>query len=111
MTLENVTRDYIQLLNDAPVDFTFEGVEYTGTRGALTKANNMNEGGFVNDFDLQVATSIKKVDQNDNLVNRFSNGVTPDTGDKITVGGTNYRVERVIYDNLTSIIQFDCMEV
>lgn len=111
MTAEEVTFDCLALIDEAPLDFIWEGATYQGVSGAFIFTNTLDEGGFITDFDLIVSTTIMIADYTSTLSNRFPGGIQPGVGDKLSVSGIEYRIERRTYDPLNAVVSFDCMAV
>lgn len=112
MTMEDLTRDLIEVMADGnTVEFTWSGTDYDGVRGALGVGNTLVDGGFENDYEIQLSTTLKKLNQNDDLVDRFSPAAGPQLGDQLTHGGTNYRVKRITTGPLGAVRTYQCEEV
>lgn len=115
MTADDVARDLCGIIDDVPVVFTFDGVEYRGTRGALVKAKRNMEGGMFEEPALTITTCLKKVNSSGSLVNRFPTDGEPDVTDAITsvggVSGQNYRIVRTHKDEWGMGLQMDLESV
>lgn len=109
MTSEQATRDLLNVISDVPVTFTWNSNDYTGTRGALVQRQSFDSGGFLPEPDLTISTTLKKLSSANKLIDRFPSGTPPALGEKVTIGGTVYRIDRVTTDELSAGIQFDLM--
>lgn len=119
MTADDVARDLCGMIDDVPVAFTFDGVVYQGTRGALITTKRNIDGGMFESPELSITTSTKKVNLSGNLVDRFT-GDLPAVTDVIqdvrlpdaAVGsGSNYRVIRTHADEFGIGLQMDLESV
>lgn len=106
MTANDQTRDFLNVIADAPCTVTYAGVEVIGTRGGITSTERLQEGGFLEEPDLQFVTTLKKLEAG-SLVDRFT--TVPTKGEKLTIDGIVYRIERIIKDEYGVCIQFDLM--
>lgn len=103
---DSATYDLLGMIEDHPVTFTWDGDEYEGTIGTLTKTEQLQEGGFLGDFDLVLVTSILKRTAAgvNELVPRFDENELPAIGDTVVIEDpvtevdTSYRVELVRRD-------------
>lgn len=111
MTQEDITRDMVGIIEDFPLTMVWNGAGYDVTTSHQARTKPLVDGGFLDGYDFQISTTIKKVDQNNDLVPRFPNGIMPDVGARVSVGTQQYRVERRIMDTLQAVVTFDCMAV
>lgn len=107
MTVDDLTLDYLSVIADAPCTATYASAEVIGTRGGITAAERFQEGGMLSEPDLQFTTTLKKMDDSGELVDRFLS--VPGVGEKLTIESVIYRIERIIKDEYSACIQFDLM--
>ncbi len=113
--LDSAVYDALGMIDDHTIVATWGGVDYDGTTGGLATTKNNISGGFLGDYDLIWATSLWKraaVGVNE-LIHRFpnSNASTPQEGDRLTIDGTAYRIERIEKDLFTAVISFHLVNV
>ena len=109
MTADELTRDYLEVIADAPCTATYAGADVVGTRGGITESQRFMEGGMLEEPDLQFTTTLSKLDESDDLIDRFT--TVPSKGEQLTIDSVAYRIERVITDEYEACIQFDLMSV
>lgn len=111
MTLaDSVTLDLLNVIADAPLTFTWSGTTYTdaGTRGALVRRNRFGDGGFLEEPELTVTTTLQKLNGVGALIDRFPANTPPAHGEIIEVDDVNYRITAVHKDEFNSGLQLDC---
>lgn len=110
--LESATYDLLGMILDHPVTAEFEGEEYEGTAGGIITSQELEPGGFVEDFDYSWVTSLKKrVSRHvDELEDRFPDE-PPAVGDDLTIDGVEYRIVRTTMDDYGAGVQFDLRTV
>jgi hypothetical protein len=110
MTAEDAARDLCAIISDFPCEFTWNGATYEGTRGGLIVTQAKMQGGFLEEPDLQLTSTLILADGS----SRFGE-VYPVVGATFSnVGGNparNYRVIKVTLDELDCGIQWDLESV
>jgi hypothetical protein len=102
------TYDLLGMIEDHPVTATWEGADYEGTTGGIVTSQELEPGGFLEDYDFKWVTSLQKraaVGVNE-LVDRFPGGTPPAVGDDITINEVDYRVVRLTKDDFGAGIEF-----
>lgn len=113
MTAADAARDLCGIIDDVPVEFTYAGAEYIGTRGALITTKTQESGGYFERPELSVTTCRKKVNGSGALVDRFTS--EPGLQQVITslggVSGKNYRIVKLHEDEFGMGVQWDLESV
>ena len=99
--------DAINVIADAPIEFTWNGGTYIGTKGGLVLREPLQTGGFLEIPDLTISTSLMKKESSGVMVSRFVSDIWPDVGDLVTVDSVVYRVEQRTIDEFETMIQLD----
>lgn len=89
------------MIADSTVTFTFDGVDYVGTQSGLTQRKPLEIGGFQEEPALTIV--IQLADQYGTAT--FT--TQPSIGDRITVNGVTYRVDRTELDEHRVALQMD----
>lgn len=110
--LESATYDLLGMIEDHPVTATFAEEDYEGTAGGIITTQELEPGGFLEDYDYTWVTSAKKrVSRHvDELEDRFPDD-PPGAGDDLTIDGVNYRIIRATKDDYGAGIQYDLRTV
>lgn len=113
MTADDVARDLCGVIEDVPVVFTFEAVEYQGTRGALITTRKSVEGGIFDEPALTITSCRKKVNSSGKLVDRFASepGLQQVLSSVGGEEGRDYRIVRIHEDEFGMGVQWDCESV
>jgi hypothetical protein len=110
MTAEDAARDLCAIISDFPCAFTWNGAVYEGTRGGLVVTQAKMPGGFLEEPDFQLTSTLILADGS----SRFGEAY-PVAGQTFSnVGGNlarNYRVIKVTIDELDCGIQWDLESV
>lgn len=99
---ETIRFDLITMIEEDPLAFLFNGVEYIGTGSGLNRTEPLEIGGFEERPELTIAINLK--DTNGDLV--FGQD-RPAVNDRVTVGGKVYRVDRSEIDSMEECLQMD----
>ena len=98
------------MIDDLPVVFTFDGVEYIGRRGALVKTKSQGEGGYFPEPEMTITTCIKKVNLSGKLVDRFASD-EPGERSRITSvdgeSGNDFRIVKTVRDEFGMGLQLE----
>jgi len=89
------------LIADAPVTFTFDGADYIGTQSGISKRKPLEIGGFQDEPMLSIVI---------NLADQYGTptfSTQPDVGDKVSIGGITYRIDRTEIDEFAVALQMD----
>lgn len=115
MDAEGFQRDMARAVDDAPIDFDWNGLTYVGTRGALVKVQRVMDGGILVEPDAVLTTSLKKINSSGSLVSRFPNSTKPAIGEKVRnldgVSGQDFRIDRTHEDEFGAVLQMDLVTV
>lgn len=104
---DQLNRDLIEAIADNPVTFTWSGTDYTGTWGPLTHGNPLVTGGFLDDPEVTLVTSMKKYDTDGStLVSRFTSDTPPDANAKLTINSVIYRIKERTFDDFSVAVVF-----
>lgn len=113
--LEAATFDLLGMIEDHPIEFTWGGLTIEGTIGGLVTSAKLESGGLIQDYALQIATSLwKRAEPGSNtLIERFpgQNASLPEEGNQLTAEGVTYRIDRVTQDDYRAGIQLDLVNV
>lgn len=105
---EELARDAISLIADGTEVATWNSKDYDGMVGPLVSSKPNVSGGFLPEYDLSWTTSLQKLNDSKELVSRFTNDTLPAEGNNLTIGGVNYKIDRVTKDPFaSSMVQFD----
>ena len=116
---EQVLRDLLGIIDDAPASFTWNNAAYDCRRGPLITSEKLagdEGGGWMTDYDLSVTTTIQRIDESEAAVARFD-GYDSTTiaaalqQQKVTLGSAVYRVEKVTLDEYGQGLQLDLMSI
>lgn len=94
-------QDLLNAIDDEPVTFTIDTVDYTGMIGVLTTLDEGVSGGFLENFDLSLVVSLQDRNGNDTFETE------PVCGDFLTIDSENYMVKRVLRDPFGIALQLD----
>lgn len=101
MFAQTLRSDLLQIIAENPVTFSFDGVEYTGTMSGKNLRVPLEIGGFQDEPELSIIIAI-----HDAYGNRVMNTL-PAVGQKVTTGGTTYRIDRIETDVENVGLQMD----
>jgi hypothetical protein len=104
---EELARDAIAIINGGTASVTWDDVDYDGVIGALVTTKPNVSGGFLPEYDLSWTTSLQKLNDAGELVERFTDDELPEEGEVLTIADVDYRVERVTMDPYSAMVQFD----
>lgn len=103
---EEQTQDLLNIIADNPVAFSYGGASYTGYRGKLAQTKKNSSGGWLDEPELSLVTT-RKIKQGVQFVYRFPANASPPIGKKLTIGGKDYRIDRILQDPSDAAIQFE----
>lgn len=84
--------DLRAIIAENPVIFTFNGTDYTGTRGGLNLRQPLELGGFQDEPEITLVVAISQADGS------LTMNPLPEVNEQITIAGAAYRVERTERD-------------
>lgn len=90
------------MIEDDPTTFVFSTNEYRGACSGLNRRRPMEIGGFEDQPEMTLAVNLRDIEGG--LV--FGQDM-PSIGDRITIGGVDYRVERTEVDSMGECLQMD----
>jgi hypothetical protein len=93
------------MIADAPQPFTFLGQEYTGMISGQTKRRRLEIGGFDDEPEMTLVINLRGVDNEPLFV------TLPQVGQVVTVGITNYRIDRTEIDPFNVAFEMDLRSV
>lgn len=85
-------RHLAKMVGDLPVTFSFSGTACTGTLAQRTTTDDLQEGGYVIDYDLVLHVPLQ-VQTNGTWAATFAS--QPGLGDSVTISGTSHRVVKL----------------
>jgi hypothetical protein len=102
LNLDEFKADLLEIRDDLPVTFAFNGTTYTGFAGQKTTRETLEPGGFLDDLDRNLNVPVFTATASGSFTNSFR-GPTPGLGDTLViVSDGTYRVDRTArsQDNL-----------
>jgi hypothetical protein len=90
------------MIEDDPTTFTYAGAEYRGASSGINRRRPMEIGGFEDQPEMNLAVNLRDIDGG--LI--FGQDA-PEVGDRITVGGIEYRIDRTEVDSMAECLQLD----
>lgn len=98
---EIAAADLRQMIDEAPITFTYDGADYIGTVSGKNLRRPLEMGGFQEEPDLTIAINLKDAAGNSIFVE------APSVGDDIILGSHAYRVDRTEIDEFSEALQLD----
>lgn len=99
---ETIRHDLLALIEDDPVTFQFEGVEYVGASSGIAARRPLEIGGFEEQPELTIVINLRRAEGDATFGQDM-----PQDGDRITVGERVYRVDRTEIDTHRECLQMD----
>src|SRR5688572_7597599 len=103
-TKEEHRDDLANMIADFPQTFTYGGEDFIGTRTPVGKRNTLEDGGYMNEFDVFVIVGQEKrvgLGPDGRAVwNTTFTGSQPAPGELITMDEQSFRIERITPDEL-----------
>lgn len=93
--------DLRQMIAEAPVVFTFDGADYTGTVSGKNLRRPLEIGGFQEEPELTLVINLKDAAGNATFVQ------APVVGTDLRIGNHSYRVDRTELDEFSEALQLD----
>lgn len=110
---DQLTYDLLDVIADAPEDLTIGADTFEGTRGGLVRSQVNMEGGLLAEPVIVWSTTLKMLDQQGRLVDRFPNFSTPYAlaesvdGERVVLDGQTLLIDKVTVDEFEVAIQLD----
>jgi hypothetical protein len=98
---EMAAADLRNMIADAPVEFTFNGLVFVGTCSGKSFRRPLEMGGFEDEPDVTLVTPLKTPERAPVF------GIAPAVGDYILIGQTTYKVDRTELDEFSESLQLD----
>ena len=98
MNKAELVADLREMIDDLPITFSVGGIDYTGTDSQQVKEKKLEEGGFLETFDRMIYAVI------DDFTDAGAS--VPEPGALFTIGGVNFRVDKVTRDLLEAGVEF-----
>ena len=110
-TKEEHREDLANMIDDFPQAFTYAGEDFIGTRTPIGKRNTLEDGGYMNEFDVFVIVGNEKRvgpgPDGRQVWNATFTGETPQVGQLLTMDDQSFRIERITPDELNVGIKID----
>lgn len=98
---ELAAADLRQMISEAPVTFTYNGIDYIGTVSGKNLRRPLEIGGFHEEPEVTIAINLKDAAGNSTFEE------APSVGDTILIGSHTYRVDRTELDAFSEALQLD----
>ena len=98
----DIRMDLINMIEDDPIVFTYQSVEYRGASSGINARRPLEIGGFEEMPELTIAVNLRRYD-GDEVFGQDR----PSVGDHISVREVEYRIERTEIDSLEECLQMD----